>query len=126
MVTMPLFLALYYGVYLESGLPTLVIILTASNQQLCVQTTCLAYVSEKLSILTAFSLFVLLVFELLWVHEPPLLVLVPSVRVIEQACDLTIYPCFVILCVCGSVLFLNQEARVHEINGVIPFCPGYN
>jgi len=53
MVTMPLFLALYYGVYLEGGLSTDVILLTAHNQKPHVQTTCLTYVSEKLSILTA-------------------------------------------------------------------------
>jgi hypothetical protein len=96
-VTMPLFWALYYGVYLKSVLPTVVILLTACNQQPCVQTTCLAYVPEKLSILTAFSLSVLLVFERLWDHEPPLLALVPSVREIEQACDITMSLCFVSL-----------------------------
>ena len=68
MVTIPLFWTLYCGVYLESGLPTVVTLLTAYKQQPCVQTTGLAYVSEKLPILPAIFTSVLLVFELLWVR----------------------------------------------------------
>ena len=49
----PIFGALYYGVYHKSGLPSIGTLLTADNQQPSVQTTCLVYVSEKLSTLTA-------------------------------------------------------------------------
>jgi hypothetical protein len=57
MVTMPLFGALCYGVFILSGLPTVLTLLTGYTQQPGVPTACIAYVSEKLSILTAIFTF---------------------------------------------------------------------
>ena len=75
-----------------------------------------------------FSLSVLLVFELLWVHEPPLLALVPSVRVIEQVRELTMPLCSVSLSVWFRFIF--QPAGQGSRNSLqtpmefILLCPG--